>query len=267
MVLTVAFAARWNCSRGCGPGPDASRVAPRPREFSRAWWGSPRAPAVPDACDEVEYLPGLLDPEGGGGLVHDDDVPRPGGGTGDRDALALAAGERLQRLGERLEPDLQFGHVPGGLGTHAGLVQHSEDAAQDAAPPYLPAEEQVAGDIEGGRDGEVLVDGLDAVSPGVQGGAELNGVAVQPDVSGVGLDGAGERFDEGGLASTVVADDGQHLVGQKVEVGAVQCSHLAVSLDEAASGKDGGVGHRVLRREIWSTVTARMTRMPVIRIW
>ena len=47
--------------------------------------------------------PGLPDAEGRGRLVEDDDLAAERGGPGDRDGLALAAGQGLDRLGDVLE--------------------------------------------------------------------------------------------------------------------------------------------------------------------
>lgn len=72
------------------------------------------------------------------------------------------------------------------------------------------------------------------------------------------------------FAGAVVADDGQDLAGQQVEVGAVDGGDMTVPLDQAAGlehGRDIGSAHRAFLREIWSTVTARITRTPVIRVW
>ena len=54
--------------------------------------------------------------------------------------------------------------------------------------------------------------------------------------------------------------------GPQFEVGAIERSDLAIALGQAHGLHDDGdvaVVHRVAFRESWSTVTARMTRMPV----
>jgi hypothetical protein len=96
--------------------------------------------------------------------------------------------------------------------------------------------------------------------------AEAHRLAVEADLAGVGLQRAGQGLDQAGLARAVVADDREHLAGHQVEVGAVERGHVAVPLDQAAGLEHRG-GHRVLLRESWSTVTARITRMPVMRVW
>lgn len=134
----------------------------------------------------------------------------------------------------------------------------------------LAPEEHVGGDVHRGGDGQVLVDGLDAVLPGALRPCEPDGLAVQPDLALVRGDRTGESLDQAGLAGAVVADDGEDLAGQQVEVGAVDGGDMAVPLDQAAGlehGCDVGGAHRAFLREIWSTVTARITRTPVIRVW
>ena len=66
-----------------------------------------RQPVVADALDELEHLPGLLDAERGRRLVHDHELARPRRGARHRDALALAARERLHRLAHGADADLQ----------------------------------------------------------------------------------------------------------------------------------------------------------------
>lgn len=73
------------------------------------------------------------------------------------------------------------------------------------------------------------------------------------------------------LPAAVVADDGQDLAGQQVEVGSVDGGNVTVALDQTPGldhgGGSGSAHQRVLFREIWSTVTARMTRTPVMSVW
>ena len=57
--------------------------------------------------DEVEHFADLLDRQRGGRLIHNDDARVEGGGAADGDGLLLAAGELLDRLVDRLHPDLQ----------------------------------------------------------------------------------------------------------------------------------------------------------------
>src|SRR6266516_4296721 len=89
---------------------------------------------------------------------------------------------------------------------------------------------------------------------------------------------AGQRLDQGGLAGPVVADHGENLALAQLEVAAVHGGDMSVPLGELAALEDdlagrggrcglGGDGHRVLLRDSWSTATATITRMPVMRTW
>ena len=142
------------------------------------------------------------------------------------------------------------------------------------------AEEQVACDVQGGGHGEGLVDGFDARGAGIHRGAEVHRLAVQPDLAGVGGHRSGERFDQGGLAGPVVADDGEYLAGVEVEVDAIETDDPAEGFDQAAGPQDRlpgvyrcgaemfdgcGHGYAFTFRIHWSMDTATMIRTPVAR--
>ena len=82
--------------------------------------------ALADALDQVEHLTGLLDAERGRRLVHDHEPSRPRRRPRDGDALALAAGEGLDRLGDRLDADVELGEVARRLAAHGALVEHAQ---------------------------------------------------------------------------------------------------------------------------------------------
>src|ERR1700694_2436395 len=135
----------------------------------------------------------------------------------------------------------------------------------------LAPEEEVLCDIEGGGQGQILVDGLDPAPPSFKWVAEVDQRAVEQDLALIRNDRARQRLDHGGLSRSVVPDQRQDLARIDIEVGAVQGGDDAVALDQAA-----GLEHRhsrldrthaCLRRDSWSTATARMTRTPVIRNW
>src|SRR6266516_1987406 len=126
-----------------------------------------QAPAA-QPLDQGQHLAGLADAQGGGRLVQDDDLGAERGRARDRDGLALAAGQGLHLLGDVLDgadPEV-FELIPG-LGPHAAGVELAEDLAQRALVPDLPAEVEVAGDVQGGGDRAGLVHGLDAGQPGI----------------------------------------------------------------------------------------------------
>src|SRR5690349_9253112 len=67
--------------------------------------------AVTDRADQVDHLTRLAYAERRRRLVHDDDATAERGGPRDGDALALASGQRLHGLVDRLDADLQVGEV------------------------------------------------------------------------------------------------------------------------------------------------------------
>ena len=133
------------------------------------------------------------------------------------------------------------------------------------------AEEQVFGDGHRGSHRQVLIHRFDALPSGIDRRVKLDRLSVQKHLAFVGNERAGQRLDERGLARAVVADDGEDLAGQQLEVGAIQRGDVTVALDEAArfhhqAQKTEWTCAYILRRDSWSVVTARITRIPVIRI-
>src|SRR3989344_701328 len=231
---------------------------------------------VAHAADQLQHHVALLHAEGGSGLVHDDHMARKRCRARHSHALALAARERLDRLRHGADADLQLGHAGHAFFEHLFLVEHAQRAAQQSGAAQLAAEEQVFGNGHGRGHGQVLVHGFDARAACVDGALELDALAVEQDLAFVGHGGARQRLDETRLARAVVADHGQDFTGAQFKVGAVECSNLAVALDQALGLHDQrrvrcvcGVGHdqRTPLRESWSVATARITRMPVTRIW
>ena len=62
----------------------------------------------------------------------------------------------------------------------------------------------------------------------------MDRVALQEYLPFVRLLGTGEDFDQGALAGTVVADEGNYFVGVDLEIAAAQGFHVAVALKDAA---------------------------------
>src|SRR5207247_8642277 len=126
---------------------------------------------------------------------------------------------------------------------------------QEPRPTFLPGQVQVARDVECGCDGERLVHGLDTGVARFLGAAEGDLRAVDQHGPGVGDHGAGQALDQGRLAGTVVADDGQDLARVQLEVDTVEADDVAPDLDDAAS-LEHGVGHDFTLRIHWSAPTA-----------
>ena len=143
---------------------------------------------------------------------------------------------------------------------------------QDARLATLPAQEQVRADVERRADRQRLVDRLDAGGHGVGRRAKVDRFSVDPDLAAVGDDGPAEALDERRLAGAVVADDAQHLARVELEVGVVESDDASVRLAQADGLEDGGGdrlghdgGHALTLRIHWSTVTATMTRTPMVK--
>ncbi len=215
--------------------------------------------------DEFEHAAGFLDAEGGGRLVEDDDLGAEGGGAGDGDALALAAGEGFHRLVDVLDRHQpEIGEFLAGDALHLGMVELAEDLAEQARLAQFAAHEHVVGDRQAGRHRERLVDGLDAGGAGGDRRGEAHRPTLELDLALVDLDGAGERLDQRGLAGAVVADDGEDLAGMKVEIAMVERRDPAIPLDEATR-LENGFHHTAAFLIHWSTATATMISAPIIR--
>jgi hypothetical protein len=188
-----------------------------------------------------------------------------------RDRLALPAGERLDGLGHVLQrADAEGRHLVLGPLAHPAAVEHPEHRPHDAGLAHLAAEEEVARDVERGRDRQGLVDRLDAGGARLDGAAERDPVAVEQHVAGVRDLRSRQALDQARLARAVVADHGEHLARVDGEVAGVQRDHAAVRLDQGPALEHGlgrglvdGCGHARALRIHWSAVTARMTRMPM----
>src|SRR5262249_37695069 len=148
---------------------------------------------------------------------------------------------------------------------------HPQHRAEDARAAPLPAEVQVARDVQRRRHRECLVHGLDAGVAGVLRALEVHEPAVDVELAGIGHERAGEALDERRLAGAVVADDRQDLARVKVEVDAVEPDDAAERLHHAASGQHRFLGGRHARTFLihWSTATARITSRPTAstRYW
>ena len=72
---------------------------------------------------------------------------------------------------------------------------------------------------------DFLVDGADAQSAGLAGGADLDGMAVEADFAFVAAKRAGHDFDQGRLARAVFSQQGVHLAGVDTEIDLVKRPH------------------------------------------
>ena len=176
-----------------------------------------REPLLGEPRDELEHLLGLRDAERGRRLVEDDEPRVPHHGAGDRDRLALAAGERRDRLADRADRrDGEALHRLGRPLLHLGLLEPLEDVVR------LAAEVHVLDDVEVVAQREILVDDLDPELRRVLRAVDRDRLAVEEDLAAVGVVDAGDALDQRRLAGAVVADERHHLA----------CSHLEVDVGE-----------------------------------
>ena len=173
--------------------------------------------ALAEALDQAEHLRRLRHAEGGGGLVEQHDLGLAEQGAGDRNGLALASGEaadlgpnaaerRHRKLVEQLVRVL----------LHLGLVDHRQRDAPVA--DHLLAEVEVGDHVEVVAEREVLVDRRDTQLHGRGRVTDLDGLVLEVRLTGIGWLHTADRLDQGGLARTVVAHQGDHLAGVDLEV-------------------------------------------------
>ncbi len=168
------------------------------------------------------------------------DPAAEGGGARHRDALALAAGQRLDRLVDVL--DGQQAERVEMLARLAAACRRGRAGGRrrrrSGLPPFA-AEEEVVGDRQRRRQGEVLVDGLDAGVARLDRRAEVRPACrpagPRPES---GMTAPVEHLDQGRLAGAVVADDAEDLVRHEVEIGVVERDDAAIALDEVARLED-----------------------------
>ena len=216
---------------------------------------------VAQLTDEPGGMGGFADAKGCRRLVEQDD---PGAGphrAGDRDDLALAAGQHPDLGLDRGHGDLVL------LEEGPRLALHRLAVDEPAASREL-AEEHVGGDVEHLDQGQILEDGSHASAPGVGGTAERDAVAGDPDLTVVLVVDAADDLDERGLAGAVVAEDGQHLPGVGGQVDAGESGEVAEPLGDAAQLKVGGAGarsgHRVLFQDSSFASARTVSRLPLV---
>jgi hypothetical protein len=127
----------------------------------------------------------------------------------------------------------------------ATLRISSSRQAQDPGAAQFAAHEDVLvrGQVPGQR--QVLVGGLDAVRPDVLGRSRAYGLPVDQQFSLVrGVD-AGQHFDQGTLAGSVVPDQRGDLTGSRLELGAPEGLDLSEGLADAPRLHHRGPGGRL----------------------
>ena len=175
-----------------------------------------RAPARAKARDQIPELPPRLRIQARGRLVEEQQLGLADQRAGQRQPLALAAGELT-------DP---------GLGLLPELDQVDHLAGRRAAPIEAPEE------TDGLGDGELLRE-LGLLERDPEQGAERAIVAAPPPTQDDHLAGVGGRqafadLDRGGLARAVGAEQAEALAGADLEVETGHGDDLSIGLAEAA---------------------------------
>ncbi len=191
---------------------------------------------VAEALDEAVEQFDLGVGQGGGGLVHADEVGALGHGLGDLDDLLAGDRERLGLRGGGEVVDAEVGQERGGALGHGAAVDQ-------AASPRLAPEVDVLGDAELGQEVELLEDGGDPGVLGLEGVGEGDGAAAQLDGAGVGGVDAGEDLHQGGLAGAVLPHHGVDLSRLDHEVHRAEHRDAEEGLVDAAHGEHRGLAH------------------------
>ncbi len=194
-----------------------------------------RQTALLDVEDQLQHPARFLDAERSRRLVHDDDAAAERGGARHRDALALAAGQRLHRLVDVLNgQEPKFGELLAGDLLHGAAIEQPKNAAENAGGAHFTPEKDIVGDRQRRRHRKVLIDRLD---PGLTRGdrrTEMDDLSRQPDFAGIGNDGAAQSFDHRRFAGPIVADHREDFAGIEVEIRVVERGHAPIAFDEAA---------------------------------
>src|SRR5215470_4210723 len=192
-----------------------------------------RQPAIAEPFDQVQHLPGLHHPEGGGGLVKQHQLGVPHHRLGHRNRLPLTFRERGHRLPDRAHR----GHPQGGQGL-ARLYLHRVLVEQAAAQSF-PAEEHVLDDVQVVGQRQILVDGLDPERGGVPGAPDVYQSPLEEDLTMVRLVRAGDTAGEHRLPGTVVPAEAGHLARGQIQVHPVERLHWPEVLVDAPQLQQG----------------------------
>ena len=202
-----------------------------------------------------------------GGLVEQDDLPRPVSGAGDGDALPLAAGQHADGGPDRRHVHVELVEQPPRFADHPHPVQ-----PPDRSRGLLAAQEHVHVDRLAAGQGQVLVHDLHAVRAGAARVPEGGRLAVQQHRAGVGGMHAADDLDHRRLAGAVVAHQRHDPARMQVEREVLQRHHAAEGLADVPQVEDRGrrgsrahAGHGSGRPKPFSSVstTGSPLRTPV----
>ena len=168
--------------------------------------------------------------EGGGGLVHDDELGLHRQSAGDLDHLLLGHRQGGDGpCGIEVETDL--------AGDGAGRPPHGRgvDKAQAGG---LAADEDVLRDRQRGDEVELLVDGDDAQRLGVVRACGRDLAPVEGDRASIRRLGAGQDLQERGLAGPVLAQERHHLARADLEGHVGQRLHAGKALGDPGHAEE-----------------------------
>ena len=180
------------------------------------------------AAQHHEQLFDRLRREHGGGFVQDEQLGLGEQSAHDFHALHLAHREGMHRaLGFDVQAVL--------LGLAADALAHVVERQG-----LVQTQPDVFGHGQRVEQAEMLEHHADAQSTRFLGVAHLHGLAVEPDLTLVGLDGAVNDFHQGRFARAVFAQDGVYLSGGHVQGHRLVGHHTGVTLGDAAKLQTGG---------------------------
>ena len=190
---------------------------------------------VPHAAEYAEELFNLLDGEHGGGLVQNDDLG--------------AVVEHLDDLQGLLLGHRHVAHLLAGVQVEAELFGHLLNLA---VAVFFQHKARLLGphpDVIGGGEHihqlEVLVDHADAQPLGVLGGGNGHRLAVHQNGAAVGGVDAGQHVHQGGLAGTVLSQQGENLSFSEIQVDVVVGYHRTEGLGDATKFHGIGFSHEI----------------------
>src|SRR4051812_34359901 len=193
-------------------------------------------PALAQARDEVEDDRAFLDAHRREWLVEQQDARLRVQRAGDRDRLALAAGQAQHRRVDRGDVHADVADVLLGFLAHAAVVEQPERKRVE----QLPVEKHVVEDAQLVDQREVLVNGVDPLRARVGYGVQLDRLAVEHDRAGVGLVEAAEDLHQRRLARAVVAQQAEDLALLEAQVDLAQRRDRAEALGHVLDSHDLG---------------------------
>jgi hypothetical protein len=171
--------------------------------------------------------------EAAGRLVEDQEEGLPGEGAGDLDQLLLGGAEAADG-GAGVEAEVEAVEEGAGVAVEAGPIDDARGAGRFAA------EEDVAGDVEGGDEAELLVDHGDAKVLGGLGRGNGDRLAGELNHPFVRLVDAIEDLHQGRLAGAILADQGVDLAAGDLEVDPLEGANAGERFGDALDAEGGG---------------------------